>query len=134
MIGAKANNLKDKPQIKVITKTGQYSPRNKAENVLKVRQQSTFSLAKQCLRCGGMNHFARVCSSTSRKSDQQVRPVESYQAFGIHYTTQEEENLEMKSTPITVQVDPRGDVAVITEKHYEMVRNSATELKATVRR
>ena len=41
-----------------------------------------------------MNHFARVCSATGRRSSRRVNQVESDQAVGMHYTAQEEENAE----------------------------------------
>ena len=101
-----------------------------------------------------MNHFARVCSGTGRRSSQRVNQAESDEAVGIHYTAQEEEkaeeayayqinshhsnnptvDLEMNGTPVTLHVDTQADVTVITEKHFKMLRNSLLEpTKVTVR-
>mgnify|MGYP001792456599 FL=1 len=101
-----------------------------------------------------MNHFARVCSATSRRSSQRANQVESDQAVGILYIVQEEENaketyaykinshhsknptvnLEMNGTPISLHVDTQADVTVITEKYFMVMRNSLLEpTKVTVR-
>ena len=167
MIVAEANNPKEEPEIKKITKPGRYSSRNKDRgwpqgeqtcskcgNKAHSQIKTCPANGKRCLKCGGMNHFARMCIATGRRSSQRVNQVESDQAVGIHYTAQGEENaeeayayqinshhsnnptveLEMNGIPITLHVDTQADVTVITEKHFKLIRNSALEpTKVTVR-
>ena len=105
------------------------------------------AVGRRCLKCGGPNHYARVCTSVgNRRNNKQTNQLELDSGSELCYVSREEENtdvcayqlnasqssnptvdMQVNGTAIRLQLDTQADITVITERHIRQMRNTTLE-------
>ena len=149
------SQAKDDPEVKRVTRPGRYSMRSKGPDQTAGRAQAQGrpgctkcgneahggrnvcpATGRRCLKCGRLNHFARMCNKASNEGrDKQANSVELEQEPNTYCVSQEEESLEevylyqlkegksqnptvtlnINGIPFSLHLDTQADVTVITE-------------------
>ena len=69
--------------------------RSKCGNEAHVNRNACPPTGRRCLKCGRLNHFARMCNKASNEGMvKQANSVEVEQEPNAYYVSQEEESLE----------------------------------------
>ena len=160
------SQAKDDPEVKRVTRPGRYSMRSKGPDQTAGRAQAQGrpgctkcgneahggrnvcpATGRRCLKCGRLNHFARMCNKASNEGrDKQANSVELEQEPNTYCVSQEGESLEevylyqlkegksqnptvtlnINGIPFSLHLDTQADVTVITEKHYGKLQATCT--------
>ena len=118
----------------------------KCGNEAHVNKNACPDTGRRCLKCGRLNHFARMCNKASNEGkDKQANSVEFEQETNAHHVSQEEESLEVylyqlkegksqnpmvalniNDIPISLHLNTQADVTVVTEKHHGKLQYKCT--------
>ena len=160
------SQAKDDPEVKRVSRPGRYSMRSKGPDQTAGRSQAQARSActncgneahvnknacpatgRRCIKCGRLNHFARMCNKASNEGKgKQANSVELEQETNAHDVSQEEESLEevylyqlkegksqnptvainINGILISLYLDTQADVTVVTEKHYGKLQDKCT--------
>ena len=158
------SQVKSDPELKRVSTPGRFSMRNKGPsrtadqsqaqarssctkcgNEVHANKDTCPATGRRCLKCGRLNHFARVCMGVvNDRKDKRDNAVECMQQTSAHCESQEEEFLEdvylyqlregksqnptvathINGIPISLHLDTQADVTVVTEKHYGKLRDN----------
>lgn len=150
------------PELKQVSTPGRFSMRNKGPsrtadplqaqarpsctkcgNEAHVNKNTCPATGRRCLKCGRLNHFARVCKGAANdRKDKRANAVECEQQSNAHSVSQEENFLEdvylyqlkegksqnptvavhINGILISLHLDTQADVTVVTEKHYGKIK------------
>lgn len=150
------------PELKQVSTPGRFSMRNKGPsrtadplqaqarpsctkcgNEAHVNKNTCPATGRRCLKCGRLNHFARVCKAAANdRKDKRANAVECEQQSNAHSVSQEENFLEdvylyqlkegksqnptvavhINGILISLHLDTQADVTVVTEKHYGKIK------------
>ena len=67
----------------------------KCGNEVHVNRNACTATGRRCLKCGRLNHFARMCNKAGNESkDKQANIVELEQETNTYYVSREEESLK----------------------------------------
>ena len=150
------------PELKQVSTPGRFSMRNKGPsrtadplqaqarpsctkcgNEAHVNKNTCPATGRRCLKCGRLNHYARVCKGAANdRKDKQANAVECEQQSNAHSVSQEENFLEdvylyqlkegksqnptvavhINGILISLHLDTQADVTVVTEKHYGKIK------------
>ncbi|KAK2566494.1 hypothetical protein P5673_009104 [Acropora cervicornis] len=147
------SQAKDDPEVKRVTRPGRYSMRSKGLDQTAGRAQAQGrpgctkcgneahggrnvcpATGRRCLKCGRLNHFARMCNKASNEGrDKQANSVEREQEPNTYCVSQEEESLEEKAGSENNEADynSRHPEPLAAQPDHPSSRQAEFELRET---